>query len=33
MIGATLAFAFILGPLIGGAVAHLATWRWLFNMK
>ncbi|KAH8169953.1 major facilitator superfamily protein [Sarocladium implicatum] len=33
MIGATLAFAFILGPLIGGAVAHLATWRWLFNMN
>lgn len=33
MIGATLAVAFILGPIIGGVVAHLSDWRWLFNMK
>ena len=33
MIGSTLAFAFVLGPLVGGAVAHLSDWRWLFNMK
>lgn len=33
MVGATLAIAFILGPIIGGAVSHLADWRWLFNMK
>lgn|SRR5688572_8989304 len=33
LIGSTLAFAFIIGPLVGGAVAHLSDWRWLFNMK
>lgn len=33
MIGATLAVAFVLGPLVGGSVSQLSTWRWLFNMK
>ncbi|KAK0387804.1 hypothetical protein NLU13_4049 [Sarocladium strictum] len=33
LIGATLAFAFIIGPLVGGTVAHLSDWRWLFNMN
>jgi MFS family permease len=33
MIGATLAVAFVLGPIIGGAVSQLSDWRWLFNMK
>ncbi|CAG9940841.1 unnamed protein product [Clonostachys rosea f. rosea IK726] len=33
MIGATLAVAFVLGPIIGGAVSHSSDWRWLFNMN
>ncbi|KAJ4263753.1 hypothetical protein NW762_005786 [Fusarium torreyae] len=33
MIGATLAVAFVLGPIIGGAVSQLSDWRWLFNMN
>lgn len=33
MVGATLAVAFVLGPLIGGIVSQLSDWRWLFNMK
>ena len=33
MIGATLAVAFVLGPIIGGVISELADWRWLFNMK
>ncbi|KAF5675241.1 multidrug transporter [Fusarium heterosporum] len=33
MIGATLAVAFVLGPIVGGAVSQLSDWRWLFNMN
>ncbi|KAG6041322.1 hypothetical protein E4U41_004974 [Claviceps citrina] len=33
LIGATLATAFVLGPLIGGVVSELSDWRWLFNMN
>ncbi|KAK7420631.1 hypothetical protein QQX98_002625 [Neonectria punicea] len=33
MVGATLAVAFVLGPIIGGAIAQLSDWRWLFNMN
>lgn len=33
MVGATLAVAFVLGPIVGGLVSHLSDWRWLFNMK
>lgn len=33
MIGATLAVAFVLGPIVGGTVSQLSSWRWLFNMK
>lgn len=33
LIGATLAVAFVLGPIIGGAVSQLSDWRWLFNLK
>lgn len=33
MVGATLAVAFVLGPIVGGVISELADWRWLFNMK
>ncbi|CEJ93555.1 hypothetical protein VHEMI09135 [[Torrubiella] hemipterigena] len=33
MIGATLAVAFVLGPIVGGTVSQLSSWRWLFNMN
>ncbi|KAH7316498.1 major facilitator superfamily-domain-containing protein [Stachybotrys elegans] len=33
LIGATLAVAFVLGPLVGGLVSELSDWRWLFNMN
>ncbi|KAF5241172.1 hypothetical protein FANTH_9202 [Fusarium anthophilum] len=33
LIGVTLAVAFVLGPIIGGAVSQLSDWRWLFNMN
>lgn len=33
MVGATLAVAFVLGPLVGGVISQLSDWRWLFNMK
>ncbi|KAK5991014.1 Multidrug resistance 3-like protein [Cladobotryum mycophilum] len=33
MVGATLAVAFVLGPLIGGIISHFSDWRWLFNMN
>ncbi|KAH7157524.1 major facilitator superfamily domain-containing protein, partial [Dactylonectria estremocensis] len=33
MVGATLAVAFMLGPIIGGAISQLSDWRWLFNIN
>lgn len=33
MIGATLATAFVIGPLVGGLISELSDWRWLFNMN
>ncbi|KAH6894148.1 major facilitator superfamily domain-containing protein [Thelonectria olida] len=33
MVGATLAVAFVLGPIIGGAISQASDWRWLFNMN
>ncbi|KAH8729616.1 major facilitator superfamily domain-containing protein [Ilyonectria robusta] len=33
MVGATLAVAFVLGPIIGGAISQLSDWRWLFNIN
>ncbi|KAG9499807.1 hypothetical protein J7337_008268 [Fusarium musae] len=33
LIGVTLAVAFVLGPIVGGAVSQLSDWRWLFNMN
>ncbi|KAL7808234.1 major facilitator superfamily domain-containing protein [Trichoderma gracile] len=33
MIGATLAIAFVLGPLLGGLISMHSDWRWLFNLN
>lgn len=33
MIGVTLAVSFVLGPVLGGVITQLSSWRWLFNMK
>ncbi|PHH89368.1 hypothetical protein CDD83_6190 [Cordyceps sp. RAO-2017] len=33
MIGATLAVAFVLGPLLGGIISQLSDWRWIFNLN
>ena len=33
LIGATLAIAFVLGPILGGVISQLSDWRWLFNLK
>ncbi|KAL7795896.1 major facilitator superfamily domain-containing protein [Trichoderma ceciliae] len=33
LIGATLAVAFVLGPLLGGLISRLSDWRWLFNLN
>ncbi|PHH65204.1 hypothetical protein CDD81_3063 [Ophiocordyceps australis] len=33
MIGATLAVAFVMGPLLGGVISQLSEWRWLFNIN
>ncbi|KAL7931072.1 major facilitator superfamily domain-containing protein [Trichoderma chlorosporum] len=33
LIGATLAIAFVLGPLLGGLISRLSDWRWLFNLN
>ncbi|KAK8061352.1 Major facilitator superfamily domain- general substrate transporter [Apiospora phragmitis] len=30
LIGMTLAVSFVLGPVLGGTISHLATWRWIF---
>ncbi|RCI08715.1 hypothetical protein L249_4762 [Ophiocordyceps polyrhachis-furcata BCC 54312] len=33
MIGATLAIAFVLGPLLGGVISELSDWRWIFYIN
>ncbi|PFH61700.1 hypothetical protein XA68_16500 [Ophiocordyceps unilateralis] len=33
MIGATLAVAFVLGPLLGGVISELSDWRWIFYIN
>ncbi|KAK8000160.1 major facilitator superfamily domain-containing protein [Apiospora arundinis] len=30
LIGMTLAVSFVLGPVLGGTISHLASWRWIF---
>ncbi|KAK8122159.1 hypothetical protein PG984_010829 [Apiospora sp. TS-2023a] len=30
LIGMTLAVSFVLGPVLGGMISHLASWRWIF---
>ncbi len=32
-IGATLATAFVLGPLLGGVITHFSNWKWIFYIK
>ena len=33
MIGCTLSVSLILGPILGGVISELSTWRWIFDMK
>lgn len=33
VVGITLAISFVLGPILGGIISELSSWRWLFNMK
>ncbi|GKT62284.1 major facilitator superfamily transporter [Colletotrichum tofieldiae] len=33
LIGATLAIAFLLGPILGGAIVSKITWRWIFGIN
>lgn len=33
LIGIVLTVSSVLGPLIGGALTHYTTWRWVFWMK
>lgn len=32
-VGMTLAVSFVLGPILGGAIANLTTWRWIYFLK
>ncbi|UNI24085.1 hypothetical protein JDV02_009861 [Purpureocillium takamizusanense] len=32
-IGATLAVAFVLGPLLGGVITQFSNWKWIFNIN
>ncbi|OAQ94129.1 MFS multidrug transporter [Purpureocillium lilacinum] len=32
-IGATLATAFVLGPLLGGVITHFSNWKWIFYIN
>ena len=33
LVGMTLAVSFVLGPVLGGTISHLANWRWIFFIK
>jgi MFS family permease len=33
LIGLTLAVSFVLGPILGGTISHLADWKWIFLIK
>ncbi|GKT50771.1 efflux pump fus6 [Colletotrichum spaethianum] len=33
LIGATLAIAFLLGPILGGVIVSKITWRWIFGIN
>jgi MFS family permease len=33
LIGVVLASAGVLGPVLGGVLTHLTTWRWIFWIK
>ena len=33
MIGGTLSVSFVLGPVLGGAIAGTTHWTWIFNIK
>jgi MFS family permease len=33
IIGAVLAIAGVLGPILGGVITHESTWRWIFLLK
>ncbi|ORY55288.1 major facilitator superfamily domain-containing protein [Pseudomassariella vexata] len=30
LVGMTLAVSFVLGPILGGTISHMASWRWIF---
>jgi hypothetical protein len=33
LVGMTLAISFVLGPILGGTISYLASWRWIFFIK
>lgn len=33
MVGVTLACSLILGPILGGLISHLSTWKWIFYLN
>lgn len=33
MIGCTLSVSLVLGPIFGGVISHLSSWRWIFDLK